>query len=101
MKCLNQPPRYAQRLLLMFLREDLQEEVMGDLDEMFKAIILSGKPLRAHITYWYQVFNYLRPFAVKKSPPSIFYQGMIANYSKIALRNLGKQKLYSILNIGG
>jgi putative ABC transport system permease protein len=101
MKRLSQPPRYAQRLLLMFLRDDLHEEVVGDLDEKFKAMTLSGKPFRARLNYWYQVFNYLRPFAMRKSPPSIFYHGMLFNYSKIALRNLSKQKLYACLNIGG
>lgn len=74
---------------------------MGDLNEKYNAMALSGKPFRARINYWYQVFNYLRPFAMRKSTPSIFYHGMLANYSKIAMRNLGKQKLYAMLNIGG
>lgn len=31
----NHPPKLAQRLLLRFLRNDLAEEVQGDLDEKF------------------------------------------------------------------
>jgi len=29
------PPKLAQRILLRFLRDDLAEEVLGDLDEKF------------------------------------------------------------------
>ncbi|MFZ5970470.1 MAG: permease prefix domain 2-containing transporter, partial [Bacteroidota bacterium] len=31
----DQPPVWAQRFLLSFLRHDLAEEVLGDLDEFY------------------------------------------------------------------
>ena len=42
------PPKLAQRLLLSFLREDLSDEVLGDLEEKYYQntkdnITLSGK----------------------------------------------------------
>ena len=42
------PPKLAQRLLLSFLREDLSDEVLGDLEEKYcqntkDNITLSGK----------------------------------------------------------
>ncbi|MFZ6002264.1 MAG: ABC transporter permease [Bacteroidota bacterium] len=96
------PPRLAQRLLHSFLRADLAEEVEGDLEEKFRATLLVKTPLRAKLNYWYQVINYLRPFAFRKrnalSPNN---WDMFQNYFKIASRNLLKQKLYASINIGG
>ena len=75
---------------------------MGDLDEKFRATLTAKSLWRARINYWYQVFNYLRPFAIRSlMMSSFYYSGMMVNYSKIAARNLRKQKLYSTLNIGG
>jgi hypothetical protein len=34
-KVKSHPPKAAQKLLLMFLRNDLAEEVLGDLGEQF------------------------------------------------------------------
>jgi hypothetical protein len=58
------PPRLAQRFLTWFLRDDLAEEVPGDLEEKFNARLEKSTPFRAKLNYWYQVFNYLRPFAI-------------------------------------
>ena len=61
------PPAFARRLLLSFLREDLAEEVLGDLGEKFHSMLKKRSPFTARLNYWYQVFNYLRPFAIKKT----------------------------------
>jgi putative ABC transport system permease protein len=96
------PPRIARRVLLSFLREELAEEVLGDLEEKFYAIAKSKSLLRARLNYWYQVFNYVRPFAIKKSSPTYINQfAMFRNYFKIGYRNLLRHKGYSIINIGG
>jgi putative ABC transport system permease protein len=89
-------------MLLRFLREDLAEEVLGDLDEKFYATIKNRSVFRAKLNYWYQVLNYLRPFAIRKSKEtSLLYYPMLQNYFKIGWRNLLKNKGYSIINIGG
>ena len=63
----NIPPRLAQRLVEQIIRHDLVEEVLGDLDEKFAATASSKSLVRARLNYWYQVFNYLRPFELRKS----------------------------------
>jgi putative ABC transport system permease protein len=96
------PPISAQRLLIRFLRNDLAEEVLGDLDEKFYSTLNNKSLLRARLNYWHQVVNYLRPFALKKSLfHNLIASAMFRNYFKITLRNLVKQKLYSAINIGG
>ncbi len=65
----------------------MAEEVSGDLDEQFQAMLRKGSPAKAHRNYWYQVFNYLRPFAVRnlRSNQSN-YPDMYRNYFKTGYR---------------
>ncbi|HAA12120.1 MAG TPA: transporter permease, partial [Cytophagales bacterium] len=60
------PPKSAQRLLRGFLRPELTEEVFGDLEERFEDLCETASPAHARRHYWYQVFHYLRPFAIRK-----------------------------------
>ena len=60
-------PRLAQEILLRFLREDLAEEVLGDLEEKFYIACKTRSVYKAKLGYWYQVFHYMRPFAIRKS----------------------------------
>jgi putative ABC transport system permease protein len=98
----NRPPRWGRKLLLAFLRDDLAEEVQGDLDEKFQVACRTKSPSMASLHYWFQVINYLRPFALRKKKSMHINQwDMFRNYFLIARRNLLKQKLYSSINIGG
>lgn len=96
------PPRLAERILTLFLRGDLAEEVLGDLDENFYDTVAHKTLLRAKLNYWFQVMNYLRPFAFKNSKLiNSIYFGMYKNNFKIGYRNLLRNKAYSSINIGG
>lgn len=96
------PPKLAQGILVRFLRDDILEEVVGDLEEKFYNTLEKRSLVRAKLNYWYQVINYLRPFAIRKSKSGYLnHYGMYRNYFKITVRNLVKQKLYSLINIGG
>ena len=96
------PPKLAKRLLLRFLREDLVEEVQGDLDEKFYSNVHSKSFYKARLNYWYQVLNYLRPFAISRTKLNhLNHYDMFQNYFKIAWRNLLKQRMYSAIKIGG
>jgi putative ABC transport system permease protein len=96
------PPRLAERLLLFFLRKDLAEEVRGDLDEKFYSELLTKSSFKAKVNYWYQVINYLRPFAIRKSKSTnINSLDMFQNYFVIGWRSLSKQRMYSAIKIGG
>lgn len=99
---LHTPPKLAERFLLLFLRDELAEEVLGDLDEKFYSELLKKSPFKAKFNYWYQVFNYARPFAIqKKQTQTSIHFDMFQNYFKIAWRNLYKQKMFSFIKIGG
>lgn len=89
-------------MLLRFLRDDLTEEVQGDLEEKFYCTVKNRSLLRAKLNYWYEVFNYMRPFAVRKSKfHYLSHYAMYQSYFKIGWRNLLKNKGYSFINVGG
>lgn len=93
-------PRLAEKLLRKILRDDLAEEVLGDLDEKFYTTIKDKSVFRAKFNYWYQVFNYLRPFAVKKSKSThMNHFGMIKNYFKTAPRTFIKNPLITAVSL--
>ncbi|MEL6972475.1 MAG: ABC transporter permease, partial [Bacteroidota bacterium] len=98
----NHPPKSAQRLLCWFLKPALQEEVLGDLDEKFQVYAAEGNLKVAQLRYWYQVLNYLRPFAIRND---LFHHlnplFMLRHNLKVSSRNLIRDKGYSLLNIGG
>ena len=96
------PPKFAQKILLSFLRDGLAEEVIGDLEEKFCQSLKTKSHFRAKLNYWYQVSKYLRPFAIRKfQPVNITQHAMYKSYLKIGWRNLIKNKGYSLINIGG
>ena len=96
------PPRLAARFLRWFIKKDLAEEVEGDLDEQFYSQLKKTTPFRANLNYWYQVLNYLRPFAIRnihllRLNPFFMYK----NYFKIAVRNLSKHRIFTAIHILG
>jgi ABC-type antimicrobial peptide transport system permease subunit len=96
------PPRFATKVLLSFLRDDLQDEVVGDLKENFDYDLEAGSPFRAKLNYWKQIFLYLRPFAIRKLKGSTnFSTAMHRSYFRAAMRNMVKNKLHTFINVAG
>jgi putative ABC transport system permease protein len=101
-KNLIEPPRLSRKLLAWFLRPDLAEEVQGDLDERFYAVLKEKSPWRAKLGDWYQVLHYLRPFAIRRSSSHyLYHMVMLQSYFKIGWRNMSRQKMYAGIKIGG
>lgn len=98
-----QPPKLAERFLLLFLKDELVEEVIGDLEEKFLWTCEKKSAGKAKRNYWYQVFNYLRPFALKrilsKNYRIITNTGMLLNYWNTARRFFGKNWGLTTLNV--
>ncbi|HMG92414.1 MAG TPA: FtsX-like permease family protein [Chryseolinea sp.] len=96
------PPKYARKILISFLRDDLAEEVQGDLEEKFLVTTKNKSRLRAQLNYWYQVVHYLRPFAIRKTK-NIYINdyAMFQSYFKIGWRNMRRNVGYTSINVGG
>ena len=119
----RRPPRWANWLLSRFSPPETQDELQGDLLEMYAYWIKAVGVQRARWRYGLAVLRLIRPFDRPKpkvsrhySQPerpggvprlaerwtiSTFHPTMIRNYLKIAFRNLVKNKVYSFINIAG
>ncbi|WP_462253526.1 ABC transporter permease [Ekhidna sp.] len=99
------PPKFALKLLLLFLKRDLEEEVVGDLEEKFYSSLSKRALWRAKLNYWFQVLNYFRPFAIKNTKSRLmntrFGSLLISNYIMIAFRIFKKDKQFTLINALG
>jgi putative ABC transport system permease protein len=95
------PPKNAIRFLRWFCREDYIDEIEGDLTEVFIKQSESS-PRSAKARFYWSVLRYFRPEFIKSfrnsQPNSV---DMYSSYFKIGLRNLLRNKGYSLINIGG
>lgn len=92
----------ARKFLLWFLREDLKEEVDGDLYEKYQSKVINDSTFQANLHYWYQVIHYLRPFAIRMFSLLPKLNSMMWRQNiRISLRTLRNNFGFTILNVGG
>jgi putative ABC transport system permease protein len=97
-----QPPKWATRLLRAYCRQDLLEDLEGDLHESYMRS-LSRSKWYADLTYILDVAKFFRPCLIKKPNPMKFFSdfSMGRSFVKTLIRNLGVDKLFSSINILG
>lgn len=99
------PPRLAERFLIWFLRADLAEEVLGNLEEKFYSQLEKKSARKAKRNYWLQVFNYLRPFALKVFSTHSKYRSnfitMLKHNLLISYRSFTRFKSTFFINLTG
>lgn len=95
------PPQLLEKLLCYFIKDELLEEVLGDLHEKFLSESEKKGYKKAKLNYWYQVINYLRPFALKHFKINSKKGTMIKHNLLVGFRVLLKNKTFSAINIGG
>ena len=95
-----EPPGLADKILAWFCKDDLFEAIQGDLYEYYER--LEGPAWKNKLKYWYQVFNFVRPFAIKNL--IIFHNYFIImtrSNLTLSFRNIRKNLLFSLINIFG
>ena len=96
-----QPPKSANRFLSWFLKDELLEEVEGDLFEHYQVLREGMSKRRAFWVYWFHVLHFLRPFAIKKIGQKSTQIFMLKTYFKFASRSIWKERGYSLMNVLG
>lgn len=104
----RRPPHWATWLLSRFSPPDLEDELQGDLVEMYAYWLKTVGVRAARWRYGLAVLRLIRPFTWSTNKqsksylqPASFHPAMIRNYLKIAWRNLVHQKVFSLINITG
>ncbi|MBD2753496.1 ABC transporter permease [Spirosoma validum] len=109
------PPRWATRLLTGWGHPDTQEEVQGDLLELYTHWVETVGERKARWRYVLSVLKLLRPLAKQtkyqyptperpgEEPRTTFFSSpdMLRNYLKIAWRNLVLHKAFTAINVIG
>lgn len=99
----HEPPKWADRFLAWFCRDELLEEIKGDLHEFYAVELGDKNPWQAKWLYWYHVLHFLRPFAIKRRRQPSNTLTMYRNYFKFAWRHALKNKgntLIHVLSLG-
>jgi len=100
----KKPPYLSQLILKWFCTTELVEEIEGDLYEEFLDNSERYGHAKAKRLYSWTVIRSLRPYLIKKVKRNKYRLNpfdMFKNYLKIALRNLVKQKGYTLINVLG
>lgn len=95
------PPRLAQQFLRWYCKPELLEDIEGDIHEDFSKKFLSSGAWSARFYYTLDVVRFFKPFAIRKFSKTLNHNLMFKINSRIAFRNLAKNKLYSFINITG
>ncbi len=111
---MKSPPRWLDWLLSRLIAPHRREEILGDLHEEFAWQAERLGERRAQWRYVWEGLGFIRFFVLKPNPtfrPQTrsdaysstysFNPDMLRNYIKIAFRQLWRNRLYSLLNIGG
>ncbi|MBX2843006.1 MAG: hypothetical protein KTR26_14650 [Flammeovirgaceae bacterium] len=100
----NKDPFYkalATQFLRWFCHPDFYDEILGDLEEIYQRNLTQGNNY-AQRKYLLQVLGLFRPSLMRPFfQKTLINTGMFKSYFILTFRKLMKQKLYSILNIGG
>ena len=96
-----QPPRWADKLFGWYCQEEQLEILRGDLYELYEDRIQRSAKWKADALFFFEVLDLIRPFVIKKKSRKANQVTMLKNYFKITYRNFLKQKVYSLLNVGG
>lgn len=96
------PPRLARRFLRWYCREDLLDEVEGDLQELFERRVREQRIWKARLLYCLNILMFLHPDYIRKRkyyPTN--HTAMFKNYLLVAIRNAFKHKFYATINVLG
>lgn len=96
------PPAWAERILSLYCRRELFEDLSGDLREYFERNVKEKGIRRAQLIYLLDVLKFCRSYTVRKPSLNIFTQGMmISSYFKTSGRSIVRNKLFSAINVFG
>lgn len=100
------PPKNAVRLFRWYCSHDREEELLGDLEELYYDALARGTSSRlAKWQFWWNVVRCCKPYAFKnkltKPSRSSNPIPMLHNYFKVITRSFKKNQSHNLLNLTG
>ncbi len=99
----DSPPKAALRFFRWFCHPKLLRPIEGDLMELYHERLQRHGKSKADLNFILDVLLLLRPSIIKPSDPQHDSNNyaMLRNYFTIGWRNLIRQKMYSLIKVGG
>lgn len=105
----HHPPKLATLLLKWIAGKADLEDIQGDMDEVYYQNKEEKGVVKSSLNYWLHTLSLFSSYALRKRKINSVhhaYSGknnlaMFKNYFKISLRNLKKQKAFTIINVLG
>ncbi len=97
------PPKWAERFLCWYCKPELLEDLQGDLNEYFERNAKARGIRKAKLIYVLDVLKFFRSYTIRK-PQSIRPMSnldLLRNNFKTSWRNVGRNKLFSAINVAG
>ncbi len=97
------PPKIGEKILRFIYDDNLLDDILGDLQEMFQDRVESKGLFRARMHYFKDAFLSIRNYDLRRKRKVIHNNSipMLKNYIKTTFRTLSKNRVYSALNIFG
>ena len=97
------PPKWVDAMLTKFCREEVLENIRGDLYEIYGKRISSHGKRKANLLFIRDVLSLLRPRLIKKVEGNfhLFHLGICKNHFVTSFRIIKHNALFSVLNVAG
>ncbi|MEQ8471258.1 MAG: ABC transporter permease [Marinoscillum sp.] len=97
------PPKCATWLVKRCIKPEFQEEVLGDMEEVFADDLATGSSSRARRRFILETLKILKPNLLKNFNWILRFQfiAMLQNHFKVAIRSLLRFKVHSTINLIG
>jgi putative ABC transport system permease protein len=97
------PPRWSQKLLRIFLRNEYLEEIEGDIDEVFEDFLEHNPVKKASRLYSKEVLKAIRPALIKRliNIEKFSYLSLLLHNLTITLRGFRRHKTTFLINLIG
>jgi len=100
---IQEPPRWLDRLIKLYCRPELLEDLQGDLHEYYQRNCTRKGRAYANWIFLIDVIKFFRLYTIRT--PNILGQmtfiHLTKNYFKTSIRSLARNKLFSSINIVG
>ncbi len=97
------PPRFALRFFQWYCHPELADYIEGDLMEVYERRLKNGSKAKADLLFIVDVLLLFRPGIIRSmdQSPKFYHSMMLKNNLKLAVRNLWKNKVATIINVFG
>lgn len=100
-----QPPKWAERFFQWYCRNELQESILGDLEERFFSDLAKVGKLRARLNYCLNTIRFINRYTLKNRKQHTFHEKginvMFRHHLLTAYRSFARHKVFTFINISG